>query len=79
MIICSYQNPTTNDSLTVVIKLGDVLTYITHTTRLGKLVPPHQIISCIRTSRKRTTILKFANIVRHYVTNDVNNITEQSV
>ena len=37
----SYQNPTTNSSLTVGIKLGDVLTYITHPTRQGKPAPPH--------------------------------------
>ena len=45
IIILSYQNPTTNCSLTDGIKLGDVLIYIMHPTRQGKPVPPHQVIS----------------------------------
>ena len=49
----SYQNPTTNCSLTVGIKLGDVLTYITHPTRQGKPALYH----CGRTKAYTTYIV----------------------
>ena len=64
MIIWSYRHPTTNAFLTVGFKLGDVLTYIKHSTRLRKLAPPHKTKSFGKTTHNWFVILKFANIVR---------------
>ena len=50
MTIWSYRNSTTNAFLTVGIKFGDVLTYITLSTMLRKLAPPHKTISSGKTT-----------------------------